>query len=280
MVVKRFCSLVVFVIVAHVALPAFSQIPDAEILRRSDIVVVGTVLKMGATLLPTTSSTQTFIVRVERILDKPNAVSLVPGDQITVQARDTSKIGVGARATFYTMKWIFADTIAVRELWHIQSDASNPQNPQQQQDELMQARRQMSDEYLKTRIKDAALIVVGKVTAVRPATLTATPASHAPVTEHDPQWREAIIHVESSIKGARPGQDVAVHFPGSIDVAWYDAPKLKEGQEGTFILHEDTMSGASKVTLAGKQVPAYLAIEPPDVLSKEDAARVKAVYTK
>jgi len=105
-------------------------------------------------------------------------------------------------------------------------------------------------------------------------------AESTPVTEHDPDWQEATIHADSILKGSTASKDFIVHFPGSKDVAWYDSPKLKSGQEGVFLLKQDTISGTPTVMFQNKKVPAYTALNPGDVLGKEEAQRVRSLATK
>src|SRR5438876_238935 len=78
-------------------------------------------------------------------------------------------------------------------------------------------------------------------------------------------------------KGARDGQEIVIRFPGSLDVAWYRAPKFKLGQEGTFFLQRDTLSGSPKAVLAGAEVDAYIAGSRQDVLPRNEAQRVRAL---
>jgi hypothetical protein len=68
-----------------------------------------------------------------------------------------------------------------------------------------------------------------------------------------------------------------IRFPGSLDVAWYRAPKFRLGQEGTFVLQRDTLSGSPKATLGGAEVDAYVAASRQDVLPKNEAQRVRAL---
>jgi len=118
------------------------------------------------------------------------------------------------------------------------------------------------------------------VEQVRPAELAATPGRPKRITEHDPDWQEAIIQVEAGLKGARAGEQVVVRFPGSSDVAWVGTPRFAVGQEGTFLLHKDSTTGSPSSMLAGRSVPAYTALHKLDVLSKQDATRVRALIKK
>jgi hypothetical protein len=99
---------------------------------------------------------------------------------------------------------------------------------------------------------------------------------HRRITEHNPDWQEAVITVDSMIKGPASAR-VVVRFPGSLDIAWHRLPKFTAGQTGTFLLHKDTMSGAPHAMMAGRQVTAYIAPAATDILSAADAARVRAL---
>jgi len=56
---------------------------------------------------------------------------------------------------------------------------------------------------------------------------------------------------------------------------WVDYPKLKEGDEGTFLLKQDSLSGTPMALAAGKEVKAYLVESYKNVRSKADSANIK-----
>jgi len=91
-----------------------------------------------------------------------------------------------------------------------------------------------------SRFAAADVVVSGRVGELR-----ADPPSgprgkiQLPVTEHDPQWREAVVLVTAVHKGRRVPRSIRVRFPASTDVAWARAPKLHAGQQGTFLLKRD-----------------------------------------
>ena len=88
-------------------------------------------------------------------------------------------------------------------------------------------------------------------------------------------WREAVIKVESALKGAQDGDTIIVRFSASEDVAWFRAPKLQVGQTSTFILPKDTVSGAPRALLSGAEVEAYTALKAENVLPATEAARLR-----
>jgi len=145
---------------------------------------------------------------------------------------------------------------------------------------VARARALVNDADLKAHIQRAAMVVAGRVEQVRPAELAAAPTRPRRITEHDPDWQEAIIQVEDGIKGAQAGEQVVVRFPGSSDVAWVGTPKFAVGEEGTFLLHKDSTTGSPRTMIAGRSVPAYTALHKVDVLSKQDATRVRDLIKK
>src|SRR5204863_2916489 len=170
------------------------------------------------------------------------AVALGAGDSVTVQTAQPGSLKPGSQATFYTTGWIFGQGVAVREVGH--EPGHSPVVVADQQAAVARTRLAMNDADLKAHIQKAAMVVAGRVEQVRPAELAAAPARPKRITEHDPDWQEAIIQVEDGIKGAQAGERVVVRFPGSSDVAWVGTPKFAVGEEGTFLLHKDSTSGS------------------------------------
>lgn len=259
------------------AAPVSGQTTRHEWLKGCSIVFVGRVVKVGdVSFAGVPRSPRTIVVGVDEVLEKPKAVSLVKGDRVTVEVKDPSQFRDGAVVTFYANGWIYGDGLAVQEVGHELAPelapVSSGAGSSPKREALAQARQELNDAQLRSRIQGADIVVVGRVKAIRrggPAT--------AAVSEHDPDWQEAIVHVESGIKGARDGEEIVIRFPGSMDVGWYGAPKFKPGEEGTFLLEKDKLSGSPKAMLAGAEVDAYVAGSRQDVLPKSEAPRVRAL---
>src|SRR3989454_3085364 len=208
-----------------------AQMSRATLVKQSDIIFIGTVTQVGAVAVPEVpASPRTVVVRVDQVLEKPSAVALATGDSVTVETRRPGSLKAGTQATFYTTGWIFGRGVAVREVGH--EPGRSPVVAADEGDAVARARRELNDADLKTHIQRAAMVVAGRVEQVRPAELAAAPARPKRISEHDPDWQEAIIQVEDGIKGAQAGERVVVRFPGSPDVAWVGTPKFAVGQEG------------------------------------------------
>ncbi len=272
-------AILLAVALALPGVPAVAQMSRAALVKQSDIIFIGTVTQVGAVAAPEVpASPRTTVVRIDNVLEKPAAVALAPGDWVTVETVQPGSLKPGTQATFYTTGWIFGRGVAVREVGH--EPGRSPVVVADQQEAVARARLEVNDADLKAHIQRAAMVVAGRVEQVRPAELAAAPTRPKRITEHDPQWQEAIIQVQDGIKGAQAGDQVVVRFPGSRDVAWVGAPRFTVGQEGTFLLHKDSTTGSPLTMIAGKAVPAYTALHDVDVLSKQDATRVRALIRK
>lgn len=276
----RRSALAAVIFLSLLTLPAGAQQPSrAELLQKVSIVFVGTVTEIGAVSFPGVPvSRQTLVVQVDTVLEKPAGVALAVGDKVTVQVKDPSAFRPGKQATFYCRSWIYGEGLALRALGHeIMTEKLTAAAAEEYQQSMTQIGKALDDAALRARIQAADVVLAGRVVAVRPATMMAMDTRREPISEHAPNWQEAVIRVESSIKGAEAGQEIVVRFPGSNDVAWYNVPKFKKGQEGTFFLKQDAVSGAPKALHAGATVDAYTALSPKDVLPKQAAARVRAL---
>jgi hypothetical protein len=127
---------------------------------------------------------------------------------------------------------------------------------------------QLDETGLKARIVGADLVILGQVRSLQPG----PKAPH--LSEHNADWQDAVVDVESFIKGATRPKIVVVRFPASTDIAWFRSPKLQRGERHVFILRRDTTSETASVD--GVSRPVYTALDPQDVLSENDMDRVLA----
>jgi hypothetical protein len=262
--------------------PALPQAASdqATLAKQSSIVFAGTVTQLGAaSFAGVPKSAQTIVVRVDSVLKKPAAVSLKKGDNVTVELKDPSAFQQGTQATFYTEGWIFGSGVAVKELGHriIVSDAVSTQAPDTSQPPAGQMQDQMvSDQELRDRLNSADFVVIGRVTEVRRWTVPKS-ATHR-VSEHDPDWHEAVVEIRSVLKGGQvKGNKIVVRFPGRNDVAWVLSPKFQKNQQGIFCLNRDQTSGVPTGKVGGRQVAVYTCLGHGDSLPMSDAPRVRSL---
>jgi len=251
---------------------------QAALVRQSSIIFAGTVSQLGATSFAgVRKSAQTIVVRVDSVLKKPAAVSLKKGDDVTVELKDPTAFQQGTQATFYTEGWIFGSGVAVKELGHeFTSGSAGTAKPAGDEKSYQQAQEQISDQELQDRLNSADFVVIGRVIDVH--RWTPPKSATTRVSEHDPDWHEAVVEVQSVLKGGQvKGNKVVVRFPGRNDVAWVHSPKFEKNQQGIFCLNRDQTSGVSSLKVGGRQVTAYTCLGHGDSLPMSDAPRVRAL---
>jgi hypothetical protein len=260
---------------------ALPQAPSnqAALAKQSSIVFAGTVSQLGATSFAgVPKSAQTIVVRVDSVLKKPPAVSLKKGDNVTVEVKDPSAFRDGTQATFYTDGWIFGSGVAVKELGHEipPSGGATDKAAGAGEKPYPPAQEQISDQELQSRLNSADFVIIGRVTEVR---RWRVPRYTTPrVSEHDPDWHEAIVEVQSVLKGGQvKGNKVVVRFPARNDVAWVHSPKFEKNQQGIFCLNRDQASGVATEKVGGRQVTVYTCLGHGDSLPMSDAPRVRSL---
>jgi hypothetical protein len=279
-----FCSILWVSLLASAAVPLPQGMgSQAALVQQSSIIFAGTVSQLEATsFADVPKSTQTIVVRVESVLKKPPAVSLKKGDNVTVEVKDPGAFRPGMEVTFYTDGWIFGSGVAVKELSHtVRPSGGKRGGAGAEEKEIGQIQQQISDQELRQRLASADFVVVARVTDVR--TWTAPEVASVPhrVTEHDPDWHDAVIKIESVLKGPKIKKNkLVVRFPQCNDVAWVHSPKFEKHQEGIFFLKRDEVSGAPVALLEGTKVNAYTCLRSGDWLPKSDAARVRSLLRK
>ncbi len=258
-------------LLAVAALPQATS-NQAALVKQSSIVFAGTVSQLGATSFAgVPKSAQTIVVRVDSVLKKPAAVSLKKGDNVTVELKDPSAFQQGIQATFYTEGWIFGSGVAVKELGH-ELGPSRGETPKP----AVADEKQISDQELQDRLNVADFVVIGRVTDVHrwnpPKSATTR------ISEHDPDWHEAVVEVQSVLKGGQvKGNKLVVRFPGRNDVAWVHSPKFEKNQRGIFCLNRDQTSGVATEKVGGRQLAVYTCLGHGDSLPMSDVLRVRAL---
>ena len=188
-----------------------------------------------------------------------------------MELKDPGQLREGQTATFYARGWIVGEGVALREMGHRSRQAASTMQSDMQMQEKLNAE-------IRSRIETADVVAVGKVTAVQALSVAAP--SQKFITEHDPDWREAVIEVESGLKGVRSGEKIVVRFPSSDDVAWYEVPKFKQGQTGVFFLQVDKVTGLKQAMVSGRETDTYVVQKPFDVLPKEETERIRSLMRK
>ncbi len=138
--------------------------------------------------------------------------------------------------------------------------------------------RRASDDELLDRLTRAELVVSGVAVDTRP--YEATAAAKRRISEHDPEWRECVIEVEtvekgkvkSVEKGKSAQREVVTLFANSTDVAWYRAPKFEKGAAGIWLMQ--------RIELRGEPVPGLVTAHALDFQPLSQLERIRALLKR
>lgn len=246
--------------------------PINEPVSQSDIIFNGTVEQAGATTMPSLEATDsTAVVRVDEVIRAPEAFTGLAGTQVTVILRDPGSLQEGEQATFFANGAVFGDSIAVEEVEHRSVTATASALKSEVTDILERSRQ---DE-IQARAASADAVVAGRVAHVSasPVTAEAESGQPGPLSEHYPDWIEALIDVEDVLRGQVSADPIILLFPESIDVMWVNAPKFHAGQEGIWFLHTEQVPAAA----AARFPSVYTALSPDDFHPRERWEQVRGL---
>jgi hypothetical protein len=241
-----------------------------DLVRQSRYIINGTVQKLNAaTMSAVTVTPNTAIVKVNEVLQAPQTLHDYTGKDITIQLSDPKGVKEGQQAIFFTNSWLYGESIAVMEVGRMAAG----QNLTDLRGQITEIDQSVADQALQSRIERADLVVVGKVVETRQVE---GERQNRPMTEHDPDWWQAVIEVEAVEKGQVPGKQIVVLFPNSVDEMWIDSPKFREGQEGIWVFQMDQEEkGFSALRISG-----YTALNPFDFQTKDQLGRFRALINR
>lgn len=278
--IERFLSLIVSCIAGGGLLLWSIVAQGAEVdqlTAQAEFIFKGTLQKVKAATMTTVPITdKTVVVKVDEILQAPEPFRNFVGKEVTVVLSKAPEGQPGDQAIYFTKGWLYGQSIAVVEVGKLSNStrAAGQAALTAQNEQVTKAVEKLGDKDLRTRVASSDLVVVGKVTSVRPAEAVKAAIRSMRLSEHDPQFLEATIEVERTEKGQLSGNTVKVVFPSSMDVMWYQAPKLKVGQEGAFILHADE---AKRVIGAVNLPKTYTVLDSSDFQPKDRQEQLRKV---
>jgi hypothetical protein len=213
----------------------FAAKPVKELSRQAEFVFRGTIVKPAAANLEIVEPNEkTAVVRVDEILQGADTLGDFTGREITVFLQGRP-LKAGQQRVFFSTVGLMGETLGVQEVGRLAG------SPADTKAKVMAARQQGAEEALAARLKAADLAISGRVMNRR---ATYDPAKPEVISEHDPQWWEAVFEVTAVIQGNLVERTLPVWFPGSRDAMWAAVPKPDVGQAGTWLLHRyQTESG-------------------------------------
>ena len=215
---------------AALAADPASEARVKELTESAHFIFRGTVQQARAANLSVVEAhAETTIVRVDEVLQAGAAVGDFTGRLVTLFSRDALR--AGEQWTFFTNIQLFAESIGVREVGRLDGAVDLGALVRRVGTDLL-------EEQVARRMAAADLVVSGRVISTRAVSEEGVSAR---LTEHDPQWREAVLEVIAARQGDAVAKRVTFRYPASIDVVWAQVPKPRVGQEGTWLLHREEL---------------------------------------
>jgi len=210
-----------------------------------------------------TASGPTAVVRITKILKSTPTLAGYQGQRVTVELQAPVSLAAGQSAVFFTEGVHYGDGLVVRELGNVPPQPEMPSL-------IVNAVQDKERGALTQRLTQADLIISGVASELAPYP-GADPSAGGfrPISEHDPMWWQATVKVESVEKGTHIGATKTILFASSRDIAWYQAPKVKEGDRGVWLLHNRDAQG--------KPAPAQAIVHPLDFQPMEELERLRTL---
>ncbi|MDB5339328.1 MAG: hypothetical protein JWN70_4947 [Planctomycetaceae bacterium] len=251
--VKPFWVLALFIAVSQ-AMPAFGQ-EEA----RASFVFVGVPIQLHAATTSVPASANTAIVTVGKIIRAPADLAKISGQNITVRVREPAKLEPGKTYTFFTNGWLSGESYGVLEVATLAGEISS--------NAPLVAATTAKDLDLAVHVSESDVIVSGTVTRF----LAPAAADRRRMTEHDPQWQQAVVAVDNVAKGGvAANSTVIVRYPTSPDLLYKDFLKPKIGDRAIFILRK-----TDAVTPAGTRV--FLAPDKADIRAPAERTKIRDI---
>ncbi len=255
----------------------------------STLIFTGKIVALGSNVGSIKPSDNPITVEVERV-ESGNDESLrkfnsLIGKRVTVIVNPSFKAGPklkpGVSAVFFVNPLLYEENMAVTAV-----AVADTQTVKDLAKQLRAEIEEIKKKPLNDALKIADKVVSGIVLEIRPlpdeklAKLQSLANGRYLYSEHSPRWREAVIRVQSMLKGAPAEKTVIVIFPSTDDRMWAAAPKCTVGQSGTWLLHSAAQLGEDRAKilltpeqLHGESITPYTSLRPQDFQPKDSAGK-------
>lgn len=209
----------------------------------SDFVFRGRVRILHTSTIDSPDAETMGVVRVVDIVHSPQSLASTRGRDVTVQFAEIGSVSPADDLLLFTNIAVLGDEVGLMEVASLPWDEARLTTTALQE-EWDRAMDDQSDAALREQVRSAEVVVFGAVMRTTPLKVEG-----ARDTEHDPMWTEAVVQVEEQMKG-EPVESVTFVFSSSTDIAWFAAPKIREGDRGVFLLRTRENVTHMKDTLA------------------------------
>jgi hypothetical protein len=254
---------------------------------QSAFIFSGKVIKSRAATMKDIASSNTVIMEIIHVMTAPTMFAHISGQQITVRFKKPPPLKTGQVLTVFANGWIFGESIAVDAVGFtietaakIKSAKSAMSGKSEMASVVQTALAESNDAVLKERLNSAAMGVVGEVMKVKESAIKTTF-----ISEHNPNWQEAIIKVDDVVKGKKGIKQIKILFPASDDIRWKKTNKYKKGQKGIWMVQKGKKQSAKGIgAKAFAAIPpgdnVYTTLHQSDFMPLNELSRIKSLVKK
>lgn len=255
---KNFIALIVILFSLAIA---SAQESRREVIRKSNFIFSGTIVKMNTANIEIVPPAPIAIVRVDEVLDAVSPYEQMRGKEITVLLATAKNRRAGAKQVFFTSGWYYGKTLGVKET---PNNLVITEKLEVLKNRIAVERVNIRNDSLRAELLKAVLVVRGTVVDAN-IKVEKKPGLE---TEHDPEFRKAIIEIKEVLKGRTTETRIEVIYASSEDVMWHESPKLAKGQEAIFLLQ-------LRQAPAIYRISSFTMLDKRDVLSTEEMSNVR-----
>jgi hypothetical protein len=255
-------SFAAFIVILFAAAIFSAQDNRREIIRQSNFIFSGTIIRMNASNIEIVPNTPTAIVRVDEVLDAVSPYDQMKGKEITVLLAAAGNKRAGARQVFFTSGWYYGKTLGVKET---PNNLVVTENMSAFRTRIVTERVNIRNDSIREELNKAVLVVWGTVIEAN----IKVEKKLGLESEHDPEFRKAIIEIKEVLKGRIAEKRVEIFYASSEDVMWHNSPKLVKGQEGVFLLQ---LRQPPAVLF---RINGFTVLDKRDVLSIEELSNIR-----
>lgn len=204
-----------------------------ETARSAPFVFFGTVRRPSGSNVEAldTEEEPTAVVRVDEVVVAPHALGDITGQEVTVRLAGP-RPSRGQRVLFMASSLVYGNQLGVDELARV----APGRQAARLREEILEEKLRQHDSELSARLRQAEIVVYGRVESTEPFAPESPTAAPPPIGEAAPSWRIADLLVWRVLKG-QPTDAPRVVFPFPRTQRWPEVPLFVQGQEGIWLLH-------------------------------------------
>jgi hypothetical protein len=224
-------------------------------------------------------------VEVEEVALAPRELGELRGQTVTVYLDTTEGLEAGQQATFFAQSWHYGRHIGVIEVSGTREVGRTRFRATDLKQAVIAERLRQFEEQLEERIRDADVVLSGRVLRTYPAERT----EGLPGVVEGVEWWNADLWI-GSVEMGQPPEDQRIWFPEGGDREWGPVPKAYPGQTGVWLLRAVTEPGENDTESLDRPPPAeetrpadgpterrLMAVDPLDYHALSDLPRIQAL---